>query len=124
MRRGHGRLAPCRIAALPGETDAAIVLLADMPEVTAGDIDRLIAAFDAEEGREICRAVTETGKPGHPVLFGRRFFESLIALEGDTGAREVVRAAADHVVDVTTDGHGAIVDLDTPEAWAEWRSRA
>jgi molybdenum cofactor cytidylyltransferase len=111
------------MAALPPETDAVVILLADMPEVGAADIDRLIAAYDREEGREICRAVTEAGAPGHPVLFGRRFFENLASLAGDTGAREIVRDAAEYVVDVPTRGHGAVVDLDTPEAWADWRRK-
>ena len=75
--------------AAAGEADAVVILLADMPEVTAGDVDRLIAAFDPEEGREICRAVSADGTPGHPVLFGRRFFEALAGLSGDRGAREV-----------------------------------
>ncbi len=110
------------LAAVADRADAVVVLLADMPEVGAGAIDRLIAAFDPEEGREICRAVAEGGQPGHPVLFGRRFFETLAGLTGDRGAREVVREAAEFVTDVPTPGRGAVVDLDTPEDWAAWRA--
>jgi molybdenum cofactor cytidylyltransferase len=110
------------IAALSAEADALVLLLGDMPEVDTGHIDRVIAAFDPEEGREICRAVDEAGRPGHPVLFGRRFFESLAALRGDRGARDIIRAAEDHVVDVPTPGRGATLDLDTPEEWEGWRS--
>ncbi len=102
--------------------DAVVVLLADMPEVGAADIDRLIAAFDPAEGREICRALSAGGEAGHPVLFGRRFFETLGALSGDRGAREVLREAAEFVAEVPTSGRGAVVDLDTPEAWAAWRA--
>jgi molybdenum cofactor cytidylyltransferase len=95
-----------------------------MPEVGPAAIDRLIAAFDPEEGREICRAVTADGRPGHPVLFGRRFFEALAGLRGDVGARDVLREAGDFVVEVATEGQAAVVDLDTPEDWAAWRSAA
>jgi molybdenum cofactor cytidylyltransferase len=102
--------------------DAVVVLLADMPEVGPAAIDRLIAAFDPEEGRDICRAVSEAGEPGHPVLFGRRFFETLAGLTGDRGAREVLREAAEFVTEVPTPGRAAVVDLDTPEAWAAWRA--
>jgi molybdenum cofactor cytidylyltransferase len=110
------------LAALDPSADAVVVVLADMPEVSAGHVDRLIAAFDPDEGREICRAVAEEGSPGHPVLFGRRFFESLRALEGDQGARAILRDAAEFVADVATPGRGAVLDLDTPEAWAAWRA--
>jgi molybdenum cofactor cytidylyltransferase len=112
------------LAAVAPETDAVVVLLADMPEVGARDIDRLIAAFDPAEGRELCRAVTAEGVPGHPVLFGRRFFETLAALSGDRGAREVLREAAEYVTDVPMPGRAAAVDLDTPEDWAAWRAEA
>ncbi len=109
------------LAAASG-ADAVVILLADMPEVSAGDIDRLIAAFDPEEGREICRAVSAEGVPGHPVLFGRRFFETLAGLTGDRGAREVLREAPEFVTEVPTAGRSALVDLDTPEDWAAWRA--
>jgi len=110
------------IAALPEGCDAVIVALADMPEVTSHYYNTLIAAFDAQDGREICRAVSADGQPGHPVLFSRRFFESLSALQGDSGARAVLAAAPEFVVDVPMPGQGAVVDLDTPQAWDEWRN--
>jgi molybdenum cofactor cytidylyltransferase len=113
LRAGLARASP--------EADAVAVMLADMPEVTANHVDRLIAAFDPAEGREIARALDAAGRPGHPVLFGRRFFESLAALTGDQGAREILREAANFTAAVPTRGRGATLDLDTPAAWAAWR---
>ncbi len=110
------------LAAVAARAEAVVVLLADMPEVGPGDIDRLIAGYDPDEGREIVRAVAADGTPGHPVLFGRRFFESLAALRGDRGARDVLAEAGEFVVEVATDGRRALTDLDTPEAWAAWRA--
>jgi molybdenum cofactor cytidylyltransferase len=110
------------LAEVAGRADAVVVLLADMPETGAREIDRLIAAFDPEQGREIARAVSADGTPGHPVLFGRRFFETLAGLRGDRGAREVLSEAAEFVTEVPTPGRAALVDLDTPEDWAAWRS--
>lgn len=112
------------LAAVAERADAVVVLLGDMPEVGAGQIDRLIATFDPAEGREIVRASSEGGVPGHPVLFGRRFFETLAALTGDRGAREVLRDAAEFVTEVATPGEAAVTDLDTPEDWAAWRAKA
>ncbi len=108
--------------ALGEATDAVVILLADMPETEAAGIDRLIAAFDPEERREICRAVAEDGTPGHPVLFGRRFFEALAGLSGDRGARDVVTASPEFIADVAMAGRAPLVDLDTPEDWAAWRA--
>lgn len=110
------------MARIGDEVDAVILAFADMPDIGPEHFDRLIAAFDAVEGREICRAVTASGRPGHPVLFGRRFFESLRGLSGDRGARDVLAGAEGHVVDVPTPGEAAVTDLDTPEAWEAWRA--
>ncbi|MGR3290195.1 MAG: NTP transferase domain-containing protein [Paracoccaceae bacterium] len=109
--------------ALSQKCDGVIVALADMPDVTVDHLNLLIAAFDPSENREICRAVTQDGSAGHPVLFGRRFFESLAALSGDKGARDIIRDATDFLVDVPTPGNGALTDLDTPEDWEKWRQR-
>ena len=108
-------------AAAAAQTDALILLLADMPEVSAAHLDALIAAYDPEEGRAICRASDGQGRPGHPVLIGRRFFEALGRLEGDAGAKALLEAHGDLVETVPTPGLAATTDLDTPEAWAAWR---
>jgi len=110
------------MSGLSEDCDAVIIALADMPEVTATHLDRLAAAYDVGEGREICRANSADGKPGLPVLFGRRFFETLAGLQGDRGARDVVRSAPEFLIDVPTEGQGAVIDLDTPEAWDSWRA--
>ncbi len=108
------------LAAVTSNAAAVIIALADMPDVTPEHINRLIAAFDPAEAREICRAVATDGTPGHPVLFSRRFFENLMDLQGDRGAKEVMEQALEFVTLVPTPGQGAVVDIDTPEAWAEW----
>ncbi len=109
------------LSAVAPKSDAALILLADMPEVGPELIDRLIAAFDPEEGREAARPVGPDGRGGHPVLFGRRYFEALALLEGDQGARKVIEEAADRRVDLEVSGEAAFVDLDAPEDWARWR---
>lgn len=119
---GMGASLRAGISALDADTDAVVIALADMPEVTCADIEALVAAYDPDSGAEIIRALTEDGIPGHPVLFGRRFFEALADVTGDTGARDVLRAAPEHIRDVTTRGSAAVTDLDTPEQWAAWRA--
>jgi len=110
------------LGALGAEIDGVLILLADMPEIGAPEIARLIAAFDPAAGREIIRATAEDGTPGHPVLFGRRFFEALGALSGDRGARDVLAEHGEFTVPVALPGRAALTDLDTPEAWASWRA--
>ncbi len=108
------------IAAVPAEAEAAVVLLADMPDVSPDLIDRLIAAYDPAAGALIAVPVTE-GRRGNPVLWSRRFFADLSAVTGDVGARAVIAANPDAVVEVAA-GAEAALDLDTPQALEAWRA--
>lgn len=111
------------IAALPEDVDGVVVCLADMPGVTAQAINRLIAAFDPAEGRAIC-APTYRGKRGNPVLFARRFFAEMQDLAGDAGAKALIGAYEDLVVEVEMDDAAVLTDIDTPEALARYRGKA
>ena len=103
------------IAAVPAEADGAIVCLGDMPQVSAPLIDRLIAAFDPERGALVV-IPTIAGKRGNPVLWSRRFFPDLMALEGDVGARHLIGGYAEAVAEVAVEDAAALTDVDTPEA--------
>jgi molybdenum cofactor cytidylyltransferase len=102
------------IAAVPAEADGAIVCLGDMPQVRAALIDRMIAAFDPARGALVVVPTIE-GKRGNPVLWSRRFFPELAALEGDVGARHLIGAYGEALTEVPADA-AALIDIDTPEA--------
>lgn len=99
------------IAALPPDTDAALILLADMPAITPEAIDRMIAAYASEAGKTIVVA-TAAGKRGNPVLWDRAFFDALTQLEGDVGARALIERHHDTRAEVEI-GPAARLDLDT-----------
>lgn len=103
------------IDALPGNCDAAVICLGDMPGVTAAHIDRLIAAFDPEEGRAVCVPTFE-GKRGNPVLWYRGFFSEITSVRGDVGARHLIGEHEDLVCEVAMEDPGVLLDVDTPKA--------
>lgn len=103
------------LRAVPDNADGVIVLLADMPQVEAALIDRLIATFDPGKGALVVVPTIE-GKRGNPVLWSRRFFPELVAVEGDVGARHLIGQYSEAVVEVPVSGRGALTDIDTPEA--------
>ena len=106
------------LAALPDDVDGVLVCLGDMPRVTAGHIDKLIAAFNPLEGRAIC-VPTYQGKRGNPVLWARRFFAEMADVAGDVGARHLIGEHDDLVGEVEMGAEGVLIDIDTPEALAE-----
>ena len=103
------------LSALPDDVDGALVLLADMPRVDASLIDTLIGAFDPARGALVV-VPTFDGKRGNPVLWSRRFFADLMALQGDVGARHLIGSHAEAVTEVPVDGNAALTDVDTPDA--------
>jgi len=103
------------LAALPDEADGAIVCLGDMPQVTAALIDKLTAAFDPERGALVVVPVID-GQRGNPVVWARRFFNELMAIDGDIGARQVISRYPEAVTEVALTDTAALVDVDTPDA--------
>jgi molybdenum cofactor cytidylyltransferase len=103
------------LATLPDDVTAALVCLGDMPALKAGQLDRLIAAYDPVEGRAIC-VPTHLGKRGNPVLWDRRFFADMAGLSGDVGARHLIGANTELVVEVEMDDDAVLIDIDSPAA--------
>jgi molybdenum cofactor cytidylyltransferase len=112
---GLGTSLRAGVGALPAEVDGAIVCLGDMPQVDAALIDRLIGAFDPDAGA-LAVVPTIDGKRGNPVVWSRRFFPDLMAVEGDIGARHLIGRYTEVVAEVPLTGTAALTDVDTPEA--------
>jgi molybdenum cofactor cytidylyltransferase len=102
------------LQAVRDKADGIMVVLADMPEVTSEAFGRLAAAFRESRGQAIVRA-THGGKRGNPVILPRSLFGQIEALEGDTGARQIMETSELRIIDVEL-GSAASLDVDTPEA--------
>ena len=105
------------ISALPADVDGAIVCLGDMPCVDAQLMRQLINAFAPDSGALVVVPTFE-GKRGNPVLWSRRFFPDLMAIEGDVGARHLIGRYGDAVIELPVPHKGALLDVDTPETLA------
>lgn len=109
------------VTAVPPTCDGAIICLGDMPQVDAGLIDRLLAAFDPERGVLIV-VPTLAGKRGNPVVWSRRLFAEFSALAGDVGARGLLASYPEAVAEVAVEDAAAFADIDTPDALAAARA--
>ncbi|WP_174297571.1 nucleotidyltransferase family protein [Sphingomonas bacterium] len=100
------------------DAQGVLIALADMPCVTAAHVRRL---FDAATGADTVVASSDGRASRPPALFGRGRFAFLRSLEGDAGARDMIRAGravaatAAELVDVDTRGElEALRDLVSP----------
>jgi molybdenum cofactor cytidylyltransferase len=93
--------------------DALAVCLGDMPFIQPDTIRRLLENSQAET---ICIPV-HAGERGHPVVFGRRYFPELLALQGGrgfAGAKKIIHRHPQAVREIPVEDPAITVDIDTP----------
>lgn len=108
---------------LASSSDAAgyAVCLGDMPFITDLTLSRLLEVFAREERPSIVVA-TVHGRRGHPVVFHSNFRPQLMEIDGDLGAKSVIEANEEEVVEVEVRDEQAFADIDTWESYTELRS--
>ena len=116
-RQGLAESLKSGLAALPEDSAAFLVALADMPLVEPQTLRRIVAAYDPDEGRSIVVPVHQ-GAPGNPVLWDRSYIDEINQLAGDVGARALLRRHAEAIAEVAIDSDSVVRDFDTPESLA------
>jgi molybdenum cofactor cytidylyltransferase len=112
-QEGQSASLRCGLAAL-GDVDAVLVVLGDQPGITAAAVAAVLAAASA--GDEDAVRATYDGVPSHPVLLRRALVDRAGELRGDSGFRDLLKAARTRDVEV---GHLADpADIDTREELA------
>jgi len=91
--------------------DGFVIALADMPYIQSETI-RAVANKIAT-GASIA-IPTFQNQRGHPVGFYAKFRHELESLQGDEGARSIIKRYADEVELLPTDDAGILADIDTP----------
>jgi len=102
------------IGAVSPSIAGAVVLLGDMPRLSADTVNALIARFFADHGKNICRPVFG-GRPGNPVLWPRAWFSEILDIRGDIGARRLLERDDAQASSVEVDDPGIHFDIDEPQ---------
>ncbi len=113
----------CGLQALE-ETSAAAaegiaVFLGDQPMIPTNLINAVIEAW-RNSGTGISMPVHK-GKRGHPLIFHRRFCEAILTDFDEIGLRGLARRFPEHVVEVATDTHQVLQDIDSPTDYVRLR---
>ncbi len=99
------------ISAAPESAPGAVVLLADMPFVTAEMIRKLVERWRAGNAPLVVSVYEGVVAP--PILYARRLFPELRALDGDGCGKRVAKRHRSEALDVSWPA-SAITDLDLP----------
>lgn len=106
--RGMGASLACGVRSAR-EADGWLIALGDMPWIRASTGIAVAAAL--AEGSAVV-VPHYRGAAGHPVGFARAYYPALAGLDGDRGARDVVRAAGNAVRRLECDDAGILRDVD------------
>jgi molybdenum cofactor cytidylyltransferase len=99
-------------AAIGPATEGLIVTLVDVPLVEPATIRQVSAVWQKTRAPIVRPAIGD--QHGHPVVFDRAVFDELRRAPMAAGAKAVVRAHAEEVVNVPVTDEGCLVDVDTP----------
>ncbi len=98
------------IGALGNDVAGSMILLGDMPGISAKDIKSLLIKFCELENQKIIYPVKD-GQQGHPVIFPKSFFNELSLLSGDRGAKSILND--ENSLGVEMQSQGVLFDIDT-----------
>jgi molybdenum cofactor cytidylyltransferase len=99
------------LSALPPDSDGALILLGDMPAIEGSVLSALMAAFT---GRDAICVPVQDGRRGNPVLWGAAYFDEIMRLSGDVGAKSLMARHSEHVTEVPAGSDSIFADVDTP----------
>jgi molybdenum cofactor cytidylyltransferase len=105
------------IAHLPEESEGFIMALVDHPMVKMDTYQKLFEMAKANSNNIIIPEFY--GKKGHPVYFGRPFFDSILHLPLTDGARVVIHENPADVMYLKVDDEGILKDIDTPDDYRD-----
>jgi molybdenum cofactor cytidylyltransferase len=118
--RGMNTSLSAGIAAVPADAAAAVVLLADMPLVTAAMVRELIERWRGSKAPLAISLYGDVVAP--PILYGRELFPELRALDADACGKRVVKLHRNEALELERPA-AALGDLDVPADLERARSQ-
>jgi len=100
----------CGLMETKDEFPSIMVLMGDQPLLSHETINFMLRSFRSSD-KDICVPVYK-GKRGLPVCFTSRFYNDILGITGDTGAREIIGRKPEDVLTVELEDPTAFLDID------------
>ncbi len=94
------------------KAEAVLIVLADQPLIKGSYLEEMLDIFEASTAQIIATRY-QNGKTGVPVLFDKSYFEELSVIDGDNGAKEILRNYSNSVKTLLFEAN--VFDIDTEE---------
>jgi molybdenum cofactor cytidylyltransferase len=120
---GMGRSIAVGIGSLDAEAQGALICPGDMPEVSPELIDELVDAFERNGAKSLVYPALPDGSQRNPVVWPRRLFSRLGALDGPAGGKPLLAEFKAEAVAVPVPEVRDFLDIDTDEDLRRYRHR-
>lgn len=98
--------------------DAILIILADQPLMDANYLELLLSTYNSDSSKIIATKYADT--IGVPAIFGKEYFDELVNLSGDSGAKKLL--SFKNVV--VLNPKGKVVDIDTWEEYERLKTKS
>ncbi|AXT49336.1 nucleotidyltransferase family protein [Aquimarina sp. BL5] len=99
--------------------EAVLITLVDQPLIDEEHLNNLISKFN--KNQEAIIATSMKDRIGVPAIFSKRYFNELLELNEDYGARQIIKKYKDLII--ATDGKDKTYDIDTKEQYKRLSER-
>lgn len=96
------------------ETDAVLIMLADQPAIDSNYLKNIISMYNSESEQIIVSSYNNTDF-GVPVLFDKFYFNDLLKLKSDEGAKQVINRNRSKIISINNKLN--FEDIDTYEVY-------
>jgi len=103
---------------VPQQTEAILLCLVDHPFITSEIVDQIVGEFRRTNAAIV--VPTFNRRRGHPTLFGRSMFKQLIEAPADKGARHVVYANEDKVLEFAVSDSNVLAGINAADDYRKY----
>ena len=107
------------LKAVPSVCDGALLIPADMPYITATDLNRLIHKFDKEKDKQLC-LVTHKGIKSNPVLWSKSLYAKADIVPENAAFRVIFAEHADYTQSLEIKDGKKLTDVNFPHDLQEY----
>ena len=120
FRQGQSTSLKSGLSEIRGTFPQVMLLLGDQPLVSREMINMLLERFDQSE--KTIGVPVYKGERGNPVIFTQTFYDELMTIEGDMGARHLIKRHDRDVLKIEIEAPTVFLDVDSPEDLKRMRS--
>jgi molybdenum cofactor cytidylyltransferase len=99
-------------------TQAALLVLGDMPALDSDVVRQLIQAYQASDWSAVV-IPSYRMRAGHPVLIPRHYWQEILELPQEANPRSVLRGPNTSVIWVKVNSPSVVLDIDTPQDYEQ-----